>query len=137
MEALAAYGIPQEEMVKLVENPQTGEPIALMTLQKHFRRELNRGIVAANAKVATGLFKNATNATERNPYGDKVAQFFWLKTRARWKERHPDAPPPPPLDQEQNRLEVARRVAFLLISEARKSTAPQLRAPKKPTTQPA
>lgn len=110
-------------MVKLVENPETKDPISPVTLRKHFRRELDRGFVAANAKVATGLFKNATMATEKSPYGDKVAQFFWLKTRARWRERHEGAGDgtPPPVDQEHNRLEVARRVAFLLVSEARKA----------------
>jgi hypothetical protein len=49
------------------------------TLRKHFKAELKEGRVDANALVAKSLFASAIN-------GNIVAQIFWLKTRANWKE---------------------------------------------------
>src|SRR3712207_8721938 len=52
------------------------------TLRRHFRRELDRGTVEANAKVAQSLFNMATQ-------GNSVAAaIFWMKARAGWRERH-------------------------------------------------
>jgi len=46
------------------------------TLRKHFREELDRGTVEANAKVAQSLFQMATHG--RNV----AAAMFWMKARA-------------------------------------------------------
>jgi hypothetical protein len=72
------------------------------TLRKHFRRELDRGAVEANANVAQSLFNMATQGN------NVAAAIFWMKARAGWREKHdleltgkngvPLAPPrPPPL----------------------------------------
>lgn len=85
VKTLSGYGIPEEDICKLVLNPTTGKPIDAKTLRKHFRKELDTGAVAANAKVAGALFKMATGGTGQ---GAVTAAIFWLKTRARWKDSH-------------------------------------------------
>ena len=72
VEALAAYGIPEEDISGVV-------GIDPKTLRKHYRDELNLGETKANAQVAGFLFNAAKN-------GNVTAQIFWLKTRAKWRE---------------------------------------------------
>lgn len=126
VEAMAGYGIPEEEMVKLVRNPKTQEPISPVTLRKHFRQELDRGFVGANTKVAHGLFKNATTPTSQYPGGVPVTQIFWAKTRMRWNDgSHGQPPGPPPSLLSTDMQESARRIAFVLASaEKAKSKEP-------------
>ena len=50
------------------------------TLKKYYKAELRDGLEVANAKVAETLFRMATSG--RVP----AATFFWLKTRAGWRE---------------------------------------------------
>src|SRR5690242_17588096 len=71
--ALAQYGIPQPDIAKVIE-------ISPATLRLHFRAELDRAAIEANAKVAAVLFEMATSG--QHP----AATFFWLKCRARWRE---------------------------------------------------
>ncbi|TDX61941.1 hypothetical protein EDE12_11242 [Methylosinus sp. sav-2] len=97
VEAFAAYGIPQEDMCKLLLNPRTGKPIDLKTLHKHFRVELDTGMVRANAKVAESLFRQAVGAAAQYDANGKLiraeqtpvvsAGIFWAKARMGWKER--------------------------------------------------
>ncbi|WP_018266509.1 hypothetical protein [Methylosinus sp. LW4] len=96
VEAFAAYGIPQEDMCKLLLNPRTGRPIDLKTLHKHFRVELDTGMVRANAKVAESLFRQAVGAAAQYDANGKLiraeqtpvvsAGIFWAKARMGWKE---------------------------------------------------
>ena len=72
VEALAAYGIPETEISRVV-------GIDPKTLRKHYRDELDLGETKANAQVAGFLFNAAKS-------GNVTAQIFWLKTRARWRE---------------------------------------------------
>jgi hypothetical protein len=72
VEALAAYGIPEQDIARVV-------AIDPKTLRKHYREELDLGQTKANAQVAGFLFNSARN-------GNVSAQIFWLKTRAQWKE---------------------------------------------------
>jgi hypothetical protein len=75
VEALAAYGIPQEEICNVV-------GVSLPTLHKHYRDELDTAMSKANARVAESLFKKATGDGTQSV----TAAIFWLKTRAGWKE---------------------------------------------------
>lgn len=75
VETLAGYGVPQEGIAKLVK-------ISIPTLTKHFAEELEVGVLKANLAVAGNLFRMATGDGK----GAAVSAFFWLKTRARWKE---------------------------------------------------
>jgi hypothetical protein len=49
------------------------------TLVKHYKEELDKGRIEANASVAETLFKQAKE-------GNTTAMIFWLKSRAKWKE---------------------------------------------------
>ena len=72
---LSAMGIKQKDIARMVgmQSPKT--------LREHFRDELDKGAVEANATVAKTLFAMATSG--KIP----AATIFWLKTRARWRER--------------------------------------------------
>ena len=71
--SLASVGVRQDDIAKIIGcDPKT--------LRQYFPDELERGMVEANAEIAGHLFASAKA-------GNVVAQIFWLKTRARWRER--------------------------------------------------
>lgn len=82
--SLAAYGAKQDLIAAVLEQSSR-------TLRKHFRSELDRAAVEANAQVAQRLFKEAVD-------GNITAAIFWLKCRANWRERgfEPGSTPVPP-----------------------------------------
>jgi hypothetical protein len=51
VEAMIGYGMPQAEIRLLIKHPQTGEPISLETLRKHFAEEIAAGVVNLKALV--------------------------------------------------------------------------------------
>jgi hypothetical protein len=71
--AMAAYGIPQLDIACVI-------GISDKTLRLAFRDELDKAGIEANAKVAEICFKMATSGKV------PAATFFWLKTRAGWRE---------------------------------------------------
>jgi hypothetical protein len=75
VKALAAYGVPQDEIGKVI-------GVSKPTLEKHYRDELDRAQSEANARVAESLFRKATGEGAQSV----TAAIFWLKTRAQWKE---------------------------------------------------
>lgn len=79
VEAMKGFGIPEDDIAKLIANPNTGEAICRNTLRKHFRRELDVGEAKANSKVAESLYKQALE-------GNTTASIWWTKTRMGWKE---------------------------------------------------
>ena len=126
--------------MQLVLNPATGKPISPVTLRAHFRAELDSGHAVATAAVARGLYKNATTATDSYPGGVPVAQIFWMKTRAGWRESRPgDMPPGVPAKPEgadatpADTLTLARRLAFALAMGAREAQAAPAPRPAKKT----
>lgn len=145
VEAMAGFGIQQSEMVKLLINPYSGKPISEVTLIKHFREELDRGMTHANVRVMQGMFKNCTTPTGTYPGGNPLLQIFWAKTRLRWQagvggHGAPGDHRPPEEADERTHLEIARRVAFVLVSGARAAPAIEASkpaAPKKAATTPA
>jgi len=70
---LAGVGVPQSDIAKII-------GCAPKTLRRRFRDELDRGVAEANATVAGYLFNSAKA-------GNIAAIIFWLKSRARWRER--------------------------------------------------
>lgn len=70
--ALTSFGNTQQEICLYLD-------IALETLYKYYRRELDTAVTKSNAMVAKRLFNKAVNQD------DLSAQVFWLKTRARWR----------------------------------------------------
>ena len=69
---MAAYGIPHEDIAKVI-------GCSHVTMRKHFREELDRAAIEANARVAESLYRAAIN-------GNITAAIFWAKTRMRWRE---------------------------------------------------
>jgi hypothetical protein len=61
------------------EDIATSIGISSDTLTKHYKEELQKGRIDANALVAGTLFEQARE-------GNTSAAIFWLKTRARWAE---------------------------------------------------
>ena len=70
---LAGLGVRQDDIARIVKcSPKT--------LRKRCRDDLDCGVAEANAIVSGSLFAAAKG-------GNVVAQIFWLKTRAQWRER--------------------------------------------------
>jgi len=72
--ALVSFGITQEDIARYI-------GISVDTLAKYYRHELDTALIRANAMVANKLFRKATEGD------DLTAMMFWLKTRARWREK--------------------------------------------------
>ena len=68
---MAGYGIPQEEIARVVIIPTTSRPIMRRTLARHFTEEL---ATEANMKIAQSLYRQAVD-------GHVTAAIFWCKTR--------------------------------------------------------
>ena len=51
------------------------------TLRKYYRDELDLAKAKANATIGGALFNKAKT-------GDTSAMIFWMKTQAKWAERH-------------------------------------------------
>lgn len=86
VKSMAAMGCRHEEIATLVE-------VTPKTLRKHYRVELDRGAIEANAKVMQSLFTMATSGKSA------AATIFWAKTRCGMKEggagrRGPESAPP-------------------------------------------
>jgi hypothetical protein len=75
--ALTSFGNTQDQIAAHI-------GISADTLYRHYKEELENSVVRANAKVAAKLFRKAVDQD------DLGAQIFWLKTRARWRERDHD-----------------------------------------------
>ncbi|WP_144185795.1 hypothetical protein [Elioraea rosea] len=84
--AMSGFGIPQEDIATFLE-------IEPKTLRRHFRRELDRGMVEATAKVAQSLFQMATTGN------NVAAAIFWMKARAGWREKQELRVGPTQMDQ--------------------------------------
>jgi hypothetical protein len=68
----AAIGTPHEQIAKVMK-------LALNTLKRHYREELDLGLARANAVVGGTLFAEAKR-------GNLTAAIFWMKTRGGWRE---------------------------------------------------
>ena len=73
VQAMASYGVPQEDIGRVI-------GVSHVTLRKYYQAELDNAAVQANAKVAETCFKMATSGKV------PASTFFWLKTRAKWRE---------------------------------------------------
>ena len=96
VKALSGYGVPQEDIAIHMD-------VDAKTLRKHYRRELDRGTIEANAKVAQTLFTMAT--VDKNV----AAAIFWMKARAGWREK-------PLPDEEQTQPRVPTNLVVSWIS---------------------
>ncbi len=73
--AMSGFGVPHNDIATLLD-------VDPKTLRKHFRIELDRGMIEATAKVGQSLFRMATEGN------NVAAAIFWMKARAGWREKH-------------------------------------------------
>lgn len=111
----AGWGLPQDQIALLINNPSTGKPINESTLQEHFHDELQAGIAWANTLLAKTAFYVAVH--EKNP----SLLIFLLKVRLRFRtSEDADELPLIPIDAPRDPTDVARRAVYLLESHARR-----------------
>jgi hypothetical protein len=84
VEAMIGFGIPIDDIARLIKNPATNKPLDLKTLRKHFADEIATGFTKATAAVAQSLFAEATKGG--HPPSRVSAAQFWLSRRGGWKE---------------------------------------------------
>ena len=88
VEAMTGFGISQEEICRIIINPETGKPIDEETLRKHFADEIETGHIKANATVGRVAYATITAAPGGIPdngvRGDLTK--FWLARRMGWTE---------------------------------------------------
>jgi hypothetical protein len=72
---MVACGLAQKSIARI-------ENVDHKTLTKYYRHELDNGAEIANMNVGQTLYKMAVSGKV------PAATFFWLKTRAKWKENH-------------------------------------------------
>jgi hypothetical protein len=72
---LSGLAVRHDDIAHLVE-------ISDVSLRKHYASDLQRGRVEANLQVTRSLFQAATRPNNPNV----VAQMFWLKNQAGWKD---------------------------------------------------
>lgn len=92
VKALTGFGLDQEQISEVI-------GISRPTLRKYYRKELDSGMLVANAKVAESLFRQATDPEKPNV----VAGIFWMKARAGWKDR--------PAEESQNKKDIKEKAA--------------------------
>lgn len=85
VEQLAGLGVHHKDIATLITNPQSSCGISVVTLHKHFRAELDRGMAMANAKVTRALFEKATGD---GPSAVRAA-IWWTKCRMGWGRTAP------------------------------------------------
>ena len=59
VEQLAGLGLRHKDMATLIAGRPSGGGISVVTLHKHFRTELDRGMAMAHVKVLRSLFEKA------------------------------------------------------------------------------
>ena len=88
VEALSSHGVPEAEICLLIKYPETGAPIGLETLRKHFAEEIATGaskmkLLVGNRIVASILGWDGGLTDE--PTQARLAILF-AKTRMGWNE---------------------------------------------------
>ena len=88
VEAMTGFGISQEEICRVVINPETGRPIDKKTLEMHFSDEIETGHIKANATVGRIAYATITAAPGGIPdnHGRVELTKFWLARRMGWTE---------------------------------------------------
>src|ERR1700731_1147999 len=83
VEAMTGFGISQEEIRRVVINPETGKPIDKKTLELHFVDEIETGQIKANATVGRFIYATITGGPGGSKYepGRIELAKFWAARR--------------------------------------------------------
>lgn len=84
VELQSAYGTPQEKMAahKIFHSREFPDGISMITLTRHFRKEIDSGIEVANAQLGGVLFLEAQKGNVR-----ALEQWFDRRGGAAWKRK--------------------------------------------------
>jgi hypothetical protein len=108
VQAMHTFGIPEDTIALVL-------GVGAKALRRHCRVELDTGLALANAKVADFLFTGIVGMPGKAPFVDErnriLAAFFWLKTRAGWKETSTLEVVRAPWDMSDEELELAIELA--------------------------
>ena len=89
VEAMTGFGIPQEEIARLIKNPETGEPIAETTLRLHFAEEVATGLAKVKANVGRFIYASIVGlpgGITHEPSRAHLAEFF-ADRRMGWNQK--------------------------------------------------
>ena len=87
VEAMTGFGVLHDQIVTLVTNPNSGNPITPKTLRKHFKRELERGKTKMISLLAGRLFSMAMSVKIAGGRASVASAIFLLKTQGGFSER--------------------------------------------------
>ena len=88
---LAGRGIPQEDIRRLILNPQTGKPLSIKTLERAFATEIKTAKTELDFKVGQFIMdsilgRTPVNAKPRKDDRERARlAIFYAKTRMGWK----------------------------------------------------
>jgi hypothetical protein len=93
---MVGLGVPQEQIRRVVINPQTGKPLSVKTLELAFALEIKIGTVQLTALIGSFLIDSVLGRKPRygvpikNDQARMTGAIFYLKCRAGWNERDAD-----------------------------------------------
>lgn len=117
---LASRGIPQEEIRRLIVNPQTGKPLSIKTLERAFATEITIAKAELDSKVGTFIVNTMLGRTPAHvkPRQDDRERvrwaIFYAKTRMGWKVTPTKRREPSPIDWEEAERKLDNKIARLL-----------------------
>ena len=93
VELMISYGAPEAEICPLIKNPETGKPIEVETLRKHFASEIAAGATKLKSLLGTRIV--AAMLGRDGGLTDELTQakllMLFAEQRMGWKEVVADA----------------------------------------------
>ena len=116
VEAMIGYGMPEAEIRLLIKHPQTGEPISLETLRKHFAEEIATGAVKAKALVGDRIVAwiLGRDGGLQDDWARVRLAIFYAKTRMGWTVANRHQHVGPPIDAEDARQSLDKKIDRLV-----------------------
>jgi len=145
VKAAAGYRIAEDEIVKVIINPQSKRPISVKTLRLHFRDEIDQGYASLHIRIMAATVRNALGDVRQGPDGKaevvregNVTAQIWLQKTLYGARELVDLPAPiaTPEADEMSEIEGARRVAFTMALGAHMVARQEKKKPPKPKPRP-
>jgi len=116
VEAMIGYGMPEAEIRLLIKHPQTGKPISLETLRKHFAEEIATGAVKLKALVGNrimGWILGRDGGLQDDRARIRLAVLF-ARARMGWTVANRQQSVEPPIDVEAAVQSLDKKIARLM-----------------------